>query len=212
MDQDPTDKSQNLPAKKPSTTLRFQPYKPAAGGMGALLSVFREANRHTGLIEATKLLTKMNQPDGFDCPGCAWPDPDAEERTAFEFCENGAKAIIAEGTRKRVDPDFFAQWSVHDLLQQTDHWLEAQGRLTHPMIREPGSDHYKPIDWEDAFSHIGQSLTGLDSPDEAIFYTSGRTKHLPVILVQTTCRTVPICAMNRVAGGWATPLASAKAR
>ena len=141
MDQDPTDKSTTLPATTGPTKLRFTPYKPAAGGMGALLSVLREAHRHTGFVEATKLLTQMNQADGFDCPGCAWPDPDADERTAFEFCENGAKAIIAEGTKQRVDPAFFAQWSIDDLLQQTDHWLEAQGRLTHPMIREPDSNH-----------------------------------------------------------------------
>jgi len=183
-----SDDHKKLPAKTVSEGLETRPYRPAAGGMGALTSVFREAWRHTGILQSAKLLTQMNQSKGFDCPGCAWPDPPAEERSAFEFCENGAKAVIAEGTRHRVDPGFFAQWSVEDLLRQPDHWLEAQGRLTHPMIRHPGASHYTPISWDDAFSCIGQTLNELDSPNEAIFYTSGRTSNEAAFLYQAFVR------------------------
>ena len=177
-----------LPVQAVTEGLTTKPYTSAAGGMGALTSVFREANRHCGLIQTTKLLLKMNQSDGFDCPGCAWPDPPAEERTSFEFCENGAKAIIAEGTKHRVGPEFFARWSVDALLKQSDHWLEAQGRLTHPMIKRPGDSHYTPIEWNDAFATIGQSLNDLDSPNEAIFYTSGRTSNEAAFLYQAFVR------------------------
>ena len=166
-----TDDTPQLPTKVVSEGLQTQPYTAAAGGMGAVTSVFREANRHTGLLRCIKLLGSINQSDGFDCPGCAWPDPPAAERTAFEFCENGAKAIIAEGTRERVGPDFFEQWSIDQLLEQSDHWLEAQGRLTHPMVRKAGATHYAPIEWSEAFDLIARELNTVESPNEAIFYT-----------------------------------------
>jgi len=184
---DPKDKK-HLPATTVTKGLATKPYTPAAGGMGAVTSVLREAQRHTGLIKGTKLLTQMNQSEGFDCPGCAWPDPPAHERTAFEFCENGAKAVIAEGTKARVTPDFFAKWPIETLIDQSDHWLEAQGRLTHPMIREAGATHYTPISWSDAFAAIGQELNALSSPDEAVFYTSGRTSNEAAFLYQAFVR------------------------
>ena len=167
---------------------KTRPYGAAAGGAGALKAVFKEARQTTGITQAARLLLKVNQPDGFDCPGCAWPDPPAGERTAFEFCENGAKAVLAEGTRRRVDPAFFAQWSIDALLEKSDYWLEQQGRLTHPMVRETGAEHYAPISWSDAFALIGDALNGLDTPDEAIFYTSGRTSNEAAFLYQLFAR------------------------
>ena len=177
-----------LPAIAVTEGLQTQPYTPAAGGMGALTSVLKEAHRHSGLVKGARLLAYINQADGFDCPGCAWPDPPAGERSAFEFCENGAKAAIAEGTKKRVTPEFFAQWSIADLLDQSDHWLEAQGRLTHPMVRDPDDRHYRPISWDDAFGLIARTLRKLESPDEAVFYTSGRTSNEAAFLYQAFVR------------------------
>ncbi len=170
------------------TDVRARPADGPAGGLGAITSTVREALRHTGLRRGASLLLKVNQTEGFDCPGCAWPDPPSGHRTAFEFCENGAKAVAAEGTKKRVDPEFFRQWSIPALLEQTDHWLEAQGRLTHPMIRQSGSDRYAPIGWDDAFALIGETLRGLDSPDRAIFYTSGRTSNEAAFMYQLLAR------------------------
>ncbi|MFT5682539.1 MAG: molybdopterin-dependent oxidoreductase alpha subunit [Myxococcota bacterium] len=170
------------------TSITTRPYSAAAGGMGALTSVLSETVRHTGLIQGAKLLTQVNQPDGFDCPGCAWPDPPASERSAFEFCENGAKAVTAEAMRGRANPAFFAKWSVAELISQTDHWLEAQGRLTHPMVLRPGETHYTPLDWDDAFGLIAENLGDLDSPDEAVFYTSGRTSNEAAFLYQLFVR------------------------
>lgn len=165
-----------------------QPYAKPAGGLGAVISSFKEQSRHVGLVAGTRLLLKLNQDDGFDCPGCAWPDPPPGERTRFEFCENGAKAVAAEATRRRVDAAFFAQWNIPDLLKKSDHWLEAQGRLTQPMYRAKGSDAYTPIDWDAAFALIGARLNGLASPDEAIFYTSGRTSNEAAFLYQLFAR------------------------
>lgn len=176
----------DLPVKR--TDHATKPYTKAAGGMGAIVSTVKEQSRHAGLIAGAKLLLKVNQPGGFDCPGCAWPDPPPGERTRFEFCENGAKAVAAEGTRRRVDAAFFAQWSIPDLLAQSDHWLEAQGRLTQPMYRPAGSDHYAPIDWDAAFALLGERLRSLGDPNEAIFYTSGRTSNEAAFLYQLFVR------------------------
>ena len=129
----------------------------------------------------------MNSFGGFDCPGCAWPDPD-DERTAFEFCENGAKAVADEATRARADPDFWSQWSVSELSRRSDRWLNSQGRLTHPMILRPDSHHYEPISWESAFDIIADHLSSLDNPDKAIFYTSGRTSNEAAFLWQLLAR------------------------
>src|ERR1041384_4183283 len=130
--------------------------------------------RETGLVRGTRTLLKVNQKDGFDCPGCAWPDPDGE-RAHAEFCENGAKAVAEEATTRRVGPEFFAAHSVADLLQRTDYWLGQPGSLTPPMVLRPGATHYEPIAWDDAFALIADELHALASPDNAAFYTSGRT-------------------------------------
>ncbi len=167
---------------------RTKPYAGAAGGFGALKAVLRETKQTTGIIRGAKLLLKVNQPEGFDCPGCAWPDPPAGERTSFEFCENGAKAVFAEGTTRRVDADFFAKWSVSELLTQPDYWLEQQGRLTRPMLLEADTTHYQPIGWDDAFTLIADELNKLPSPHDAIFYTSGRTSNEAAFLYQLFVR------------------------
>ena len=167
---------------------KTRPYKPAAGGLGALTSVYREAKDTTGLLDAAKRLLKMNQADGFDCPGCAWPDPDASKRSRFEFCENGAKAVLAEGTKRRVSPDFFIQYAQQDLLDKSDYWLERQGRLTHPMVLRPGEQNYTPISWDDAFALVAAHLNALDNPNQAVFYTSGRTSNEAAFLYQLFVR------------------------
>ncbi|MEN8185088.1 MAG: FdhF/YdeP family oxidoreductase, partial [Myxococcota bacterium] len=156
-----------------------------AGGLEAVVSTVREARRH-GPARVVRALARVNQETGFDCPGCAWPE--SGERGLVEFCENGAKAVAHEATRARVDAEFFARHSVPELLGKSDHWLEQQGRLTHPMQRPPGSDHYQPVSWEAAFARIAEVLLELGSPDEAIFYTSGRTSNEAAFLYQLMVR------------------------
>ena len=140
-----------------------------------------------GLVRSVRTLAQVNQKDGFDCPGCAWPDPDGE-RTHTEFCENGAKAVAEEATTRRVTPEFFEQWSVAELSRKSDFWLGKQGRLTHPMVLRRASNHYEAISWEDAFAMIAAELNALDSPDQAVFYTSGRTSNEAAFLYQLFVR------------------------
>ena len=130
---------------------------------------------------------KLNQVGGVDCPGCAWPEPD-RERSHFEFCENGAKHIADEATTKRVTPEFFQQRSVADLARQSDQWLNAQGRLTHPMLLQRDASHYEPVSWDDAFELLAGELNSLNYPDQAIFYTSGRTSNEAAFLYQLFVR------------------------
>ena len=137
-------------------------------------------------VKGSKALLSMNQPDGFDCPGCAWPDP--RHTSSFEFCENGAKAVAFELTKHRVTREFFAAHSVRDLEQQSDYWLEQQGRLTEPMRYDAATDHYVPIDWPEAFALIGRELNALDDPNEAEFYTSGRTSNEAAFMYQLFVR------------------------
>ncbi|MFD9635568.1 hypothetical protein ACFWX8_33690, partial [Streptomyces violascens] len=117
----------------------------------------------------------MNHVDGFDCPSCAWGDPEPGHRKSAEFCENGAKAVAWEATRKRVDAAFFAEHSIADLRERDGHWLEAQGRLGQPMYLAPGATHYAPLTWDDALMRVADSLRGVADPNRAVFYTSGRT-------------------------------------
>src|SRR5580692_299429 len=128
----------------------FEPYKSPAGGWGALRAVAQALREQSVLLKGSETLLSMNQPDGFDCPGCAWPDP--KHTSSFEFCENGAKAVAFELTKRRVTRDFFASHSVSQLAEQSDYWLEEQGRLTEPMRFDAASDHYVPIDWHEAFA------------------------------------------------------------
>ncbi|MRW84839.1 FdhF/YdeP family oxidoreductase [Pseudoduganella sp. FT26W] len=165
---------------------RIEPYHHAAAGWGALkyvaINLFKE--RVSGVNY--KSLFAQNQPDGFDCPGCAWPD--REHASTFEFCENGVKAVAAESTSKRVTPDFFAAHTVTELLQQSDYELEQHGRLTHPMVYDPASDKYAPIAWDDAFKLIAEELNALDDPNQAAFYTSGRASNEAAFLYQLFVR------------------------
>ncbi len=158
----------------------------AAGGIPAVASSVKHALGEMGLVRSLKVLTEINQKDGFDCPSCAWPDP--EERHLVEFCENGAKAVADEATLKRVTPEFFKDWSVEALSLKSDYWLGKQGRLTHPMLLEAGSVHYRAIDWDEAFKLVAKELNSLQSPDEAIFYTSGRTSNEAAFLYQLFVR------------------------
>ncbi|WNJ17252.1 FdhF/YdeP family oxidoreductase [Pontibacter sp. G13] len=159
-----------------------------AGGVPAVTSAMRHIISEMGTLPGMEALMQMNQFKGFDCPGCAWPDPDDRRSVLGEYCENGAKALAEEATRKRVDPAFFATHSVQALGEATDFWLGKQGRITHPMVLNPDSDHYEPISWEDAFRLLGTTLNGLAHPDEAVFYTSGRTSNEAAFLYQLFVR------------------------
>ena len=161
-------------------------YDGPAGGWGALKSVARHLIEQDIEIKGAKTLLHANQPDGFDCPGCAWPDRD--HTSTFEFCENGAKAVAAEATKFRAGPELFARYSVAQLSEYSDYWLEQQGRLTAPMRYDAATDRYVPVSWEDAFALIARHLNALPSPDEAIFYTSGRTSNEAAFLYQLFVR------------------------
>jgi molybdopterin-dependent oxidoreductase alpha subunit len=164
----------------------FQPNEAPAGGWGALHATARALREESAIVKGGRSLLSMNQPDGFDCPGCAWPDP--KHTSSFEFCENGAKAVAWETTKKRVTREFFASWTVSELEQQSDHWLEEQGRLTEPMRYEPATDTYVPMSWDEAFALIGRELHALTYPNEAEFYTSGRTSNEAAFLYQLFAR------------------------
>ena len=163
-----------------------RPYHEAAGGWGALRATAKALAHSRNVLSGAELLLKQNQPNGFDCPGCAWPDP--KHTSSFEFCENGAKAVAWEATSKRVTPEFFAQHTVSELWGKTDHWLEDQGRLTHPMAYDRASDRFVPVSWDDAFTRIARILNRLPSPDMADFYTSGRTSNEAAFLYQLFVR------------------------
>ena len=164
-----------------------KPIPKVAGGATSALAAARFAFGEMGPVRATRTLLQLNQKQGIDCPGCAWPEPDGE-RSHFEFCEEGAKHVADEATTKRVTPEFFAKWSVKDLAEQSDLWLNQQGRITQPMLLREGSDHYEAIDWPDAFALTASQLKALASPDEAIFYTSGRTSNEAAFLYQLFVR------------------------
>jgi molybdopterin-dependent oxidoreductase alpha subunit len=159
----------------------------SAAGVEAVVQTMRYVWGRMGVVRGTQALLQVNQLDGFDCQSCAWPSPD-DRRHVAEFCENGAKAVSDEGTRKRVDPEFFKEHSVQDLLGRSDYWLNEQGRLTHPMILKEGSNHYEPISWEDAFALLASELNALSSPHEAAFYTSGRASNEAAYLYQLFVR------------------------
>ncbi|NDA94514.1 MAG: CbbBc protein, partial [Betaproteobacteria bacterium] len=155
--------------------------KTKAGGWGALLSSFHFLKRES-FLKGNKTLFRMNQPRGFDCPGCAWPDP--ADASVTEFCENGVKALTYETTSKRATPELFARHTVTEMQGWDDFTLENTGRLTHPMAYDPETDRYEPIGWDEAFTRIAGHLRTLSSPDEAVFYTSGRTSNEAAFLYQ----------------------------
>ncbi|MFE3280846.1 FdhF/YdeP family oxidoreductase [Nocardia sp. NPDC059239] len=161
--------------------------KPYAAGVHAVLVSLRRGFEQMGPVRTARTLARLNQRHGFDCPGCAWPETPGHRKVA-EFCENGAKAVAEEATTRTVAPEFFAAHSVTELLEQSDYWLGQQGRLTHPMVLRPGATHYEPIEWDDAYSLIAEKLNGLSSPDEAVFYTSGRTSNEAAFVYQLMIR------------------------
>ncbi|MEN2418504.1 FdhF/YdeP family oxidoreductase [Streptomyces rimosus] len=158
----------------------------SAVGLPAIKHALRVSQQQMGVRRTALTLLRVNQKDGFDCPGCAWPEP--EHRHAAEFCENGAKAVAEEATLRRVTPEFFAAHPVSDLADRSGYWLGQQGRLTHPVYLPEGADRYEPVSWERAFDIIAEELTALDSPDEAVFYTSGRTSNEAAFLYQLFAR------------------------
>lgn len=170
-----------------SSTDRGRAEQVAAGTRGVIAAA-GIALDEMGMVRGAQALRTMNQQTGFDCPSCAWPDP--SKRHHAEFCENGAKAVSWEATRRRVDADFFAAHSLADLRVQSGHWLEAQGRLTQPMRHAAGDTHYRPISWDDAFAMIVDRLRALADPDAAVFYTSGRTSNEAAFLYQLLARTL----------------------
>ena len=158
-----------------------------AAGVPAVASALTQSFSQMGVQRTVKTLTRLNQVEGFDCPGCAWPDPEGH-RHAAEFCENGAKAVAEEATQARATPHLFERHSIADMEARSDHWIGKLGRLTEPLYVGPGESHYRPISWEDAYQVIVAHLQALDSPDQAIFYTSGRTSNEAAFLYQAFVR------------------------
>jgi len=177
-------------AENPEEFLKLKLSKPkrVAAGIPAIISsakhVFGEMNVGRGL----KVLAALNQKGGFDCPGCAWPDPDGRRSSIAEYCENGAKAVSEEATTKKLTARFFANNSVEELARLNDYRIGKKGRIAEPMYLPEGATNYQPISWDDAFKKIGQHLNSLDTPDEAIFYTSGRTSNEAAYLYQLFVR------------------------
>ena len=161
-------------------------YTGPAGGWGALKAVAVSLKAQQIVSQGAQTLLKSNQPDGFDCPSCAWPDP--KHSSSFEFCENGAKAVAWESTAKRIGGDFFAQHSVSELWEKTDHWIEDQGRVTEPLRYNAATDHYEVVGWDEALAEIGAGLAALEDPNQAEFYTSGRCSNEAAFLYQLFAR------------------------
>ncbi len=159
-----------------------------AAGLKALSTSLKHMRNEMSVSSCSKTLFSLNQKGGIDCPGCAWPDPDGERSALGEYCENGVKAIAEETTEKKADPAFFAKHSVIEMSNWTDFQIGKSGRITHPMVLRQGDTHYSPIPWEDAFELIAKQLNELSSPNEAIFYTSGRTSNEAAFLYQLMVR------------------------
>ncbi|HCN21676.1 MAG TPA: hypothetical protein DIT15_05425, partial [Arthrobacter bacterium] len=155
--------------------LSVGPPKRSAAGLPSLIESIPLALTEMGPERAVKTLTAMNQKDGFDCMSCAWPDP--PERKIAEFCENGAKAVSWEADPLKIPATFWEQNSVSSLRDRSEYWLGQQGRLVEPLYKPAGKDHYQPVTWDNAFRIIARELNALESPNEATFYTSGRTSN-----------------------------------
>ena len=186
-----TDPQASLPhAENPErfTGLRLGEVADVAAGLPAVASSMRHVFGEMGLARGFNALLQLNQKEGFDCPGCAWPDPDDERSAIAEYCENGAKAIAEEATTKTLTPGFFAENSVASLSELDDFEIGKKGRISQPMYLPPGATHYQPIEWDDAFALIAGHLNGLASPNEAVFYTSGRTSNEAAFLYQLFVR------------------------
>ena len=171
-----------------TNSLKIKKVKSVAAGIPAATSSLFHGLKKMGAIKTIKTLTTVNQPDGFDCPGCAWPDP--KHSSAFEFCENGAKAVADEAMKGGVNPEFFAKYTVQELSQKGDFWLNNQGRITHPMVLKKGSDKYIPIDWKEAIQLVSDNINDSNDPNKSVFYTSGRTSNEAAFLYQLFARTL----------------------
>ncbi|NDZ93229.1 FdhF/YdeP family oxidoreductase [Streptomyces sp. SID6673] len=163
--------------------------KDYAAGVPAVAVALARGLEQMGPLRTARTLTKLNQRDGFDCPGCAWPETPGHRKHA-EFCENGAKAVAEEATKRRVTPEFFATHSVADLRERSGYWLSQQGRLTHPVHLAAGDTHYRPVSWDEANRIIADEFAAMSSPDEAVFYTSGRTSNEAAFVYQLFARSV----------------------
>ena len=209
----PSDSSTELTSEE-FTGLKVGHRHEKAAGLTAVTKSLEFIAREAGFLRGNKVLLQLNQKDGFDCPGCAWPDPD-DKRSRFEYCENGAKAVAEEATTKRVTPEFFAAHSIEELGTWSDMELGKAGRLTHPMLLEQGATNYRAISWEEAFKILSKELNALASPNEAVFYTSGRTSNEAAFLYQlfvrefgtnnlpdcsNMCHESSGCAMNEAIG------------
>lgn len=162
--------------------------KQTAAGLPAVFSAVRHIMDEMDPVRATKVMFELNQKGGVDCPGCAWPDPKNYRSKLGEYCENGAKAIAEEATTKKLDPAFFAKHSIEEMAAQSDYWIGKRGRIMQPMILEENHSHYIPILWAKAFELIAQELNDLESPNDAVFYTSGRTSNEAAFLYQLFVR------------------------
>lgn len=167
--------------------VQIVPRKHEAAGVRAVWVSLQRSLAQMGLLRTGAAWARLNQRHGFDCPGCAWPEEQGGRKVA-EFCENGAKAVAEEATSRTVAPEFFARHSVEELSGKPEYWLSQQGRLTHPMVLRPGDDHYRPISWDDAYQLIATELQALEGPDEAVFYTSGRTSNEAAFAYQLLVR------------------------
>jgi molybdopterin-dependent oxidoreductase alpha subunit len=176
-----------MPDENSESDLKVTKPSDTAAGLTAISETMKNAFGKMGVVHATRGLLNLNQKGGIDCQSCAWPDPD-KKRTITEFCESGARALADEGTTKRITPEFFAQYSIAELSAKDDYWLNSQGRLTEPVVLRNGATHYESISWDDAFKLIAGELNSLASPDEAIFYTSGRTSNEAAFLYQLFVR------------------------
>ena len=172
---------------KPVDELHISKPRDVAAGRTAIIETIKNVVGKMGIIRGTRGLLNLNQVGGIDCQSCAWPDPD-KKRTMTEFCESGARALADEGTTKKIGAEFFAQYSIAELEGKDEYWLNAQGRLTEPVVRRKGGTHYEPISWEEAFELIAGELNSLETPDEAVFYTSGRTSNEAAFLYQLFVR------------------------
>ncbi|WP_426291662.1 FdhF/YdeP family oxidoreductase [Dyadobacter endophyticus] len=170
------------------TGLKQGPIKKVAAGIPAVVSALEMTVSEAGLQRGMKALFNLNKKGGFDCPSCAWPDPDDERSGIAEYCENGARAVAEEATTKKLTAEFFSQHSVHELGKLSDYEIGGKGRIAEPMFLPAGGTHYQPITWDAAFEKIGTQLNGLASPDEAVFYTSGRTSNEAAFLYQLFVR------------------------
>ena len=168
--------------------LKIRKPKSIAAGIPAATSSMLHGIKKMGAVKTVKTLTTVNQPDGFDCPGCAWPDP--KHATTFEFCENGAKAVADENMKGGVNPNFFSKYTVQELSHKSDYWLNNQGRITEPMVLHKGSNKYQTISWEDAINLVAENIKDSNNPDRSVFYTSGRTSNEAAFLYQLFARTL----------------------